>query len=75
MAGLDDYQFYTKLQDQDNPFWEKADPDDILDANSSTGEILRPTDFPQQLQHTPSRPTQCNGIVRSGALVLKQLAH
>lgn len=56
MAGMDDYQFYTKLRDQDNPFWEKADPEDMLSpathyqSSSGSGTINRPVDLPQKLQ-------------------------
>lgn len=65
MAGLDDYQFYTRLQDQENPFWEKANPDDFQTSlkQSSTNPVLtmqRPSDLPQRLPGS-SRSHQAPG--------------
>ena len=54
MAGLDDYQYFTRLQDEDNPFWERANTDDTdgLLKTSPSAQMLfqRPNDFPQKLQ-------------------------
>uniref|UniRef100_A0A2P2I4F8 Solute carrier family 25 member 46-like n=1 Tax=Hirondellea gigas TaxID=1518452 RepID=A0A2P2I4F8_9CRUS len=63
MAGLDDYQYYTRLRDQDNPFWERTNPEEF-GAGSMQGSNApnpassrRPTDLPQRLHSASNSKT------------------
>ncbi|CAL4061129.1 unnamed protein product, partial [Meganyctiphanes norvegica] len=55
MAGLDDYQFYSKMRERDTPFWQKTfDPKDQQGGSSTSSTDMtdlyqRPTEFPQKL--------------------------
>lgn len=55
MAGLDDYQFYSKMRERDTPFWQKTfDQTDQQGGSSKSATDMtelyqRPTEFPQKL--------------------------
>ncbi|KAF2361278.1 Mitochondrial substrate/solute carrier [Trinorchestia longiramus] len=80
MAGLDDYQFYAKLRDHNNPFWKRADSSSDLmsgeppNAASDLSEVKnenespfqRPTDLPERLHSTPSKSPKDYGDAIAG---------